>query len=126
MEVRIIRSSNSSEWMLVQLIIFKASQPRGQASGSRAYGRHEMQGVIIKCTRHECSVFVNLRPHLLRIRSRHQFSSPEKNRLPLRDLNPRSSVYQTECITTLPRGRPEGRVRIPVSALETKLKLATY
>ena len=39
------------------LIIFKASQPRGQASGSHAYGRHEMQGVIIiKCTRHECSV----------------------------------------------------------------------
>ena len=37
-------------------IIFKASQPRGRASGSRAYGRHEMQGVIIKCTRHECSV----------------------------------------------------------------------
>ena len=36
--------------------IFKASQPRGRASGSRAYGRHEMQGVIIKCTRHECSV----------------------------------------------------------------------
>ena len=35
-------------------IIFKASQPRGRASGSRAYGRHEMQGVIIKCTRHEC------------------------------------------------------------------------
>ena len=31
-----------------------------------------MQGVILKCTRHECSVFVNLRPHLLRIRSRHQ------------------------------------------------------
>ena len=26
---------------------FKASQPRGRASGSRAYGRHEMQGVII-------------------------------------------------------------------------------
>ena len=29
-------------------IIFKASQPRGRASGSRAYGRHEMQGVT--CT----------------------------------------------------------------------------
>ena len=25
-----------------------------------------MQGVMLKCTRHECSVFVNLRPHLLR------------------------------------------------------------
>ena len=37
-------------------MIFKASQPRGRASGSRAYGRYEMQGVIIKCTRHECSV----------------------------------------------------------------------
>ena len=71
--------------------IYKASQPRGRASGSRAYGRQEMQGVIFKCTRHECSVFVNLRPLLLRIRSRHQFSSPEKNRLPLRDSNPRSS-----------------------------------
>ena len=58
--------------------IYKASQPRGWASGSRAYGRHEMQGVIFKSTRHECSVFVNLRPLLLRIRSRHQFSSPEK------------------------------------------------
>ena len=58
--------------------IFKASQPRGQASGSRAYERHEMQGVILKCTRHECFVFVNLRPHLLCIRSRHQFSLPEK------------------------------------------------
>ncbi len=46
--------------------MFKASQPRGRASGSRAYERHEMQGVIIKFTRHECSV-VNLRPHLLRI-----------------------------------------------------------
>ena len=34
-------------------MIFKASQPRGRASGSRAYGRHEMQGVIIKYTRHE-------------------------------------------------------------------------
>ena len=89
---------------------FKASQPRGPASGSRAYERHEMQGVILKCSRHERSVFVNLRPHLLHIRSRHQFSLPEKNRLPLRDLNPRSSVYQMEHITTLPRGRPEGRV----------------
>ena len=38
------------------IYIYKASQPRGQASGSRAYGRHEMQGVIFKCTRHECSV----------------------------------------------------------------------
>ena len=85
-----------------------------------------MQGVILKSTRHECSVFVNLRPYLFRIRSRHQFSSPEKNRLPVRDSNPRSSVYQTERITTLPRGRPEGRVRIPVSALETKPKLGTY
>ena len=37
-------------------IIFKASQSRGRASGSRAYERHEIQGVIIKCTRHECSV----------------------------------------------------------------------
>ena len=99
-------------------IFFKASQPRGRASGSRAYERHEMQGVILKCTRHECSVFVNLRPH--------QFSSPEKNQLPLQDSNPRSSVYQTERITTLPRGRPEGRARIPVSALETKPKLGTY
>ena len=27
--------------------IFRASQPRGRASGSRAYGRHEMQGVIL-------------------------------------------------------------------------------
>ena len=85
-------------------IIFKASQPRGRASGSCAYERHEMQGVIIKCT---CSVFVNLRPHLLHICSRHQFSSPERNRLPLWDSNPHSSVYQTERITTLPRGRPE-------------------
>ena len=25
--------------------IFKASQPRGRATGSRAYERHEMQGV---------------------------------------------------------------------------------
>ena len=65
----------------LKFIIFKASQPRGRASGSHAYERHEMQGVIIKCTRDECSVFVNLRPHLLRIRSRHQFSLPEKNRL---------------------------------------------
>ena len=106
--------------------IYKASQPRGRASGSRAYGSHEMQGVMFKCTRHECSVFVNLRPLLLCIRSRHEFSSPEKNWLPLQDLNPHSSVYQTERITTLPRGRPEGRVRIPVSALETKPKLGTY
>ena len=58
--------------------IYKASQPRGWASGSRAYGRHEMQGVIFKSTRHECSVVI-LRPLLLRIRSRHQFSLPEKN-----------------------------------------------
>ena len=58
---------------------------RGSGVGSRAYGRHEIQGVILKCTRQECSVFVNLRPHLLRIRSRHQFSSPKKIRLPLRD-----------------------------------------
>ena len=57
--------------------IYKVSQPRGWASGSCAYGRHEMQGV--KCTRHECSVIVNLRPLLLLIRSRHQFSSLEKN-----------------------------------------------
>ena len=42
--------------------VYKASQPRGRASGSRAYGRHEMQGVIFKSTRHECSVFVNLWP----------------------------------------------------------------
>ena len=28
--------------------IYKASQPRGRASGSRAYGRHEIQGVIFK------------------------------------------------------------------------------
>ena len=55
-------------------LFYKASQPRGRASGSRAYERHEMQGVIFKCTRHECSVFVNLWPHLLRIHSRHQFS----------------------------------------------------
>ena len=84
-----------------------------------------MQGVIINVLGMN-ALFVNLRPHLLRIRSRHQFSSPEKNRLPLRDSNPRSSVYQMERITTLPRGRPEGRVRIPVSALETKPKLGTY
>ena len=106
-------------------MLFKASQPRGRASGSCAYERHEIQGVILKCTRHECSV-VNLRTHLLHIHSRHQFSSPEKKWLPLRDSNTRSSVYQTEHITTLPRGRPEGRVRIPVSALETKPKLGTY
>ena len=31
-----------------------------------------MEGVIFKSTRHECSVFVNLRPLLLRIRSRHR------------------------------------------------------
>ena len=62
----------------LQAHIYKASQPRGRASGSRAYGRQEMQGVTFKSTRHECSVFVNLRPLLLRIRSRHQFSSPEK------------------------------------------------
>ena len=42
----------------VLYIFFKASQPRGRASGSRAYERHEMQRVILKCTRHECSVFV--------------------------------------------------------------------
>ena len=30
----------------VYVYIYKASQPRGRASGSRAYGRHEMQGVI--------------------------------------------------------------------------------
>ena len=82
--------------------LFKASQPRGRASGSHAYGRHEMQGVILKCTRHEFSVFVNLRPHLLRIRNRHQFSSPEKKKqLPLRDSNPRSSIYQTENTNSL-------------------------
>ena len=71
-------------WWL--LIFFKASQPRGRASGLCAYERHEMQGVILICTRYECSV-VNLRPHLLRIHSRHQFSSSEKKkkRLPLRD-----------------------------------------
>ena len=69
-------------------MIFKASQPRGRASGSRAYKRHEMQGVILKCTRHECSVFVNLKPHLLRIRSRHQFSSPEKNPAPTAGFEP--------------------------------------
>ena len=40
----------------IHVYIFKASQPRGWASGSHAYGRHEMQGVIFKCTRHECSV----------------------------------------------------------------------
>ena len=57
--------------------IYKASQPRGRASGSRAYGRQGVQGVIFKSTRHECSVFVNL-PLLLHIRSTHQFSSPEK------------------------------------------------
>jgi len=56
--------------------ISKASQPRGWASGSHAYGRHEMQGVIFKSTRHECSVFVNLWPLLLHIHSRHQFFSP--------------------------------------------------
>ena len=33
--------------------IFKASQPRGWASGLCAY---EIQGVILKCTRHECIV----------------------------------------------------------------------
>ena len=35
-------------------LIFKASQPRGRASGSRACERHEMQGVIIKSTELEC------------------------------------------------------------------------
>ena len=34
-------------------IFFKASQPTGQAPGSRVY---EMQGVTLKCTRHDCSV----------------------------------------------------------------------
>ena len=70
--------------------------------------------------------FVNLRPHLLCIRSRHQFFLQEKKQLPLQDSNPHSSVYQTECITTLPRGKPEVKVQIPVSALETKPKLGTY
>ena len=65
------------------VFIFKASQPRGRASGSHACEGHEMQGVIFKCTRHECSVFVKLKPLLLRIRGRHQFSSLEKKRLPL-------------------------------------------
>ena len=45
-----------NQWRLKANVIFKASQPREWASGSRAYERHEMQGVIIKCTRHECSV----------------------------------------------------------------------
>ena len=69
---------SSRDFLFCKVYIYKASQPRGRASGSRAYGRHEMQGVIFKSTRHECSAFVNLRPLLLRIRSRHQFSSPEK------------------------------------------------
>ena len=43
-------------YMYVRSNIYKASQPRGRASGSRAYGRHEMQGVIFKSTRRECSV----------------------------------------------------------------------
>ena len=119
-------TQSPEDWTVNIALIFKASQPRGRASGSHAYGRHEMQGAMLKCTRHECSVFVNLRPHLLCIHSRHQFSSLEKNRLPLRDSNPHSSVYQTERITTLPRGRPESRVRISVSALETKPKIGTY
>ena len=72
----------------IDAYIYKASQPRGRASGSRAYGRQEMQGVIFKSTRHECSVFVNLRPLLLRIRSRHQFSSPEKNPAPTAGFEP--------------------------------------
>ena len=66
------------EVFTVDADIFKASQPWERASGSRAYERHEMQGVTFKYTRHECSVFVNLRPHQLHIRSRHQFSSLEK------------------------------------------------
>ena len=68
--------------------MYKASQPRDRASGSHAYGRHEMQGVIFKCTRHECSVFVNLRPFLLHIRSRHQFSSLEKKPAPTAGFEP--------------------------------------
>ena len=75
-------------WHNKKAHIFKASQPRGRASGSRAYGRHEMQGVILKYTRHKCSVFVKLRPHLLRIRGRHQFSSPEKNPAPTARFEP--------------------------------------
>ena len=69
-------------------IIFKASQPRGRASGSRAYGRYEMQGVIIINVLGMNALFVNLRPHLLRIRSRHQFSSPEKNPAPTAGFEP--------------------------------------
>ena len=38
--------------------IYKASQPRGRASGSRAYGRQEMQGVIFKSTRHTL-IYIN-------------------------------------------------------------------
>ena len=60
------QQSNSYHTIHPVHIFFKASQPRGWVSGSRAYERHEMQGVILKCTRHECSVFVNLRPLLLR------------------------------------------------------------
>ena len=35
---------------VVNAYIYKASQPRGRASGSRAEGRQEMQGVIFKST----------------------------------------------------------------------------
>ena len=42
----------------MRVCIYKASQPRGRASGSRAYGRQEMQGVIFKSTRHECSAHI--------------------------------------------------------------------
>ena len=42
--------------MYCAYVFFKASQPRGRASGSHAYERHEMQDVILKRTRHECSV----------------------------------------------------------------------
>ena len=44
--------------------IYKASQPRGRASGSRAYGRQEMQGVVFKSTRHECEPKATPAPYL--------------------------------------------------------------
>ena len=51
----LLKRCHPNYWLWATGVIFKASQPRGWASGSRAYEKHEMQGVIIKCTRHECS-----------------------------------------------------------------------
>ena len=42
---------NTENWLVYRVYIrniFKANQPKGQASGSRAY---EIQGVIFKCAR---------------------------------------------------------------------------